>query len=84
MSMQSILYRMLKVNNWPNHHGTYLQFLAHYVGYDVREWMLLEHVDDCEQLSIFLSSDVWAQFSQTQAYIQSKTRHLARDFDLHK
>ncbi len=46
--------------------------------------MLLEQVDDCEQLSVFLSSDVWAQFSQTQSYIQFKTRHHARDVDFKK
>ena len=46
--------------------------------------MLLKQVDECEQLSVFLSLDVWAQFSQTQAYAKFKTRHLARDIDLHK
>ncbi len=46
--------------------------------------MLLEPVDDCEQLSVFLASDVWAQFSQTQSYIQFKARHLTRDVDLQK
>jgi hypothetical protein len=46
--------------------------------------MLLEQVDDCEQLSAFLSSDVWAQFSQTQPYVQFQTKHLARDVDLQK
>jgi len=46
--------------------------------------MLLKQVDDCEQLFVFLSSDVWAQFSQALAYVQFKTRHLARDVDLHK
>jgi len=46
--------------------------------------MLLEQVDDCEHLSVFLSSHVWAHFSQTQAYAQFKTRHHARDVDLHK
>ena len=44
--------------------------------------MLLEQFDDCEQLSVFLSSNVWAQFSQTQAYARFKTRHPARDVDL--
>jgi hypothetical protein len=44
--------------------------------------MLLEQVDDCEQLFVFLSSDVWAQFSQTQSYMQFKARHPARDVDL--
>jgi hypothetical protein len=28
--------------------------------------------------------DVWAKFSQTQSYIQFKTRHPARDVDLQK
>ena len=74
---------MLKYN-WPNRRGPYLQFLTHFVGYNVPEWMLLEQVDDCEHLSVFLSSDVWAQFSQTQSYIQFKTRHPARDVDLQK
>jgi len=58
-----------KVDNWPNRRGLYLQFLTHFVGYDVPEWMLLEQVDDCEQLSVFLSSDVGTQFSQTQPYV---------------
>jgi hypothetical protein len=74
-----------KVDNWPNRRGLYLQFLTHFVGYDVPKWMLLEQVDDCEQLSVFLSSsNVWARVSQAQAYIQFKTRHLARAVDLHK
>jgi hypothetical protein len=46
--------------------------------------MLLEQVDDCEQLSMFLSSYVWAQFFQIQSYLQFKTRHPARDVDLRK
>jgi hypothetical protein len=56
--------------------------LTHFVGYDVPEWMLLEQVDDCEQLFVFLSSDVWAEFSPTQSYMQFKTRHPSRDDDL--
>jgi hypothetical protein len=74
----------VKIDNWPSRRGLYLQFLTHFVGYDVPEWMLLEQVDDCEQLSVFLSSDVWAQFAQTQSYIQFKARHPARDVDLQK
>ena len=56
-----------KVDNWPNHCGLYLRFFTHFVGYDVPEWMLLEQVDDCEHLFVFLSSDVWAQFSQSSS-----------------
>jgi hypothetical protein len=74
----------VKIGNWPNRRGPYLQFLTHFVGYNVPEWMLLEQVDDCEQLSVFLSSDVWAQFSQTQSYVQFKVKHPARDVDLQK
>ena len=59
-------------------------FLQDGVGYDVLEWMLLDQVDDCEHLFVFLSSNVWTQFSQTQAYIQFKTQHPARDVDLRK
>ena len=74
----------VKIDSWPNRRGPYLQFLTHFVGYDVPEWMLLEQVDACEQLSMFLSSSVWAQFSQTQSYMQFKTRHLARDVGMNK
>ncbi len=42
-----------KVDNRPNRRGLYLQFLTHFVGYDVLEWMLLDQVDDCKHLSIF-------------------------------
>jgi len=44
--------------------------------------MFLEQADDCEQVFVFLSSNVWAQFSQTQPYVQLKTKHIARDVDL--
>jgi hypothetical protein len=74
----------VKVDNRSNRRGLSLQFLTHLVGYDVPKWMLLEQVSDCEQLSVILSSNKWAQFSQTQAYVQFKTRHLARDVDLYK
>ena len=46
--------------------------------------MLLEQVDDFEQLSVSLLSDIWAPFSQTQAYFKFKTRHHARDVDFIK
>ncbi len=38
----------VKVINWPSRRGLYLQFLTHFVGYDVLEGMVLEQVDDCE------------------------------------
>jgi len=67
----------VKIGRWPNRRDPYFLFLTYFVGYDVPEWIFLEQVDDCEQLFVFLSSDVWAQYSQTQTYMQLKTRHLA-------
>ena len=72
------------MDNRQNRRGLYLQFSTHFVGYDVSEWMLLEQVDDREQLFVFLLSDVWAQFSQSKACVQFKTRHHSRDVDLNK
>ena len=74
----------VKVDKWPNRRGLYLQFLTHFVGYDVPEWMSLEQLDDCEQLSNFLSSDVWSMFSQTKPYIDFKSQYPKRDVDLNK
>ena len=36
---------------------TYCIFLTRFVSFDIPEWMLLEQVDDCEQLSIFLNTE---------------------------
>jgi hypothetical protein len=45
------------MDNWPRRRGLYLQFLTHFVSFDISEWLLLEQVDDCEELSIFLGSE---------------------------
>ena len=34
-----------KIENWPTCRDPYLQFLTHFVGHDVPEWMLLEQVE---------------------------------------
>jgi hypothetical protein len=34
------------------------------VSFDIPEWLLLEQVNDCEQLSIFLDSEKWNNFSK--------------------
>ena len=47
----------VKIDNWPRRRGPYLQFLTNFVSFDIPEWLLLEHVDDCEQLSIFMASE---------------------------
>jgi hypothetical protein len=43
----------VKIDNWPRRRGPYLQFFTHFVSFDILEWMLLEHVDDCEQCLFF-------------------------------
>ena len=44
--------------------GPYLQFLAHFVSFDIHEWLLLEQIDDWEQLSIFIASEKLNIFSK--------------------
>ncbi len=34
-----------------------MQFLSHFVFFDIPEWLLLENVDECDQLYIFLDSE---------------------------
>ena len=41
-----------------------MQFLTHFVSFDISEWLLLKRVDDCEQLSIFLGSEKLNIFSK--------------------
>jgi len=47
----------VRIDISPRRRGPYLHFLTHYVSFDIHEWMLLEQVDDCEQLSIFLNTE---------------------------
>ncbi len=54
----------VNIDNWPRRRGPYLQFLTHFVFFDIPEWLLLEQVDDCEQLSIFIPSEKWNIFSK--------------------
>ena len=53
----------VKIDNWTRRRGPYLQFLTHFVSFDIREWMLLEQVDNCKQLSIFLNTEKRNVFS---------------------
>ena len=52
----------VKIDNWPRRRCPYLQFYTHFVSFDIHEW-ILEQVDDCEQLSIFLNTEKWNVFS---------------------
>ena len=58
-----------KFDNWPRRRGPNLQFLTHFVSFNIPEWMLLEQVDDCEQLSIFLNNEKWNVFSLGKDYL---------------
>jgi hypothetical protein len=53
----------IKIDNCARRRGQYLQFLFHFVSFHIPEWMLLEQVDDCEQLSIFLNTEKLDVFS---------------------
>ena len=46
-----------------------MQFLTHFVSFDIPEWILLEQVDVCEQLSFFLGSEKWNTFSKGKDYL---------------
>jgi hypothetical protein len=59
----------VKIDNWPRRRGLYLQFLTHFVSFDILEWLLLEQVDDSKQLSFFLSSEKWNTFSEGKYYL---------------
>ncbi len=52
----------VKLDNWPRRRGPYLTFLTYFVNFDTPEWILLEQVDDCEDLSKFLSSEQLKHF----------------------
>jgi hypothetical protein len=39
------------------------------VSFDIPEWLLLEHVDECEQRSIFLDNEKWNDFSKEKYYL---------------
>jgi hypothetical protein len=53
----------VKIDNWPRR-DPYLQILTHSVSFDIPEWLLLEQVNDCGQLSIFLDNEKWNNFSK--------------------
>ena len=59
----------VKIDNWPQRRGMYLQFLTHFVSFDIPKWILLEHVYDFEQLSVFLGSEKWNTFSNGKDYL---------------
>jgi hypothetical protein len=61
-----------------------LQFLTHFVSFDILEWLLLDQVDECEQLSIFLSSEKWNNFSKGKDYLGFEDKFPTRTIIVHK
>ena len=49
------------------------------MSFDIHGWMLLEQVDGCEQLSIFLSSEKWNVSSLGKDYLEFVAKYLIRN-----
>ena len=61
-----------------------MQFLTHFVSFDISEWMLFEQVDDCEQLSIFLCSEKWNVFSLGKDCLEFDAKYPMKNIVVHK
>ena len=61
-----------------------MQFLTHFVSFDIPKWMLLEQVDDCEQLSIFLNTEKLNIFSLGKNYLEFVAKYPMRNIAVHK
>jgi hypothetical protein len=68
----------VKLDTWPRRRGLYLQFLTYFINFDTPEWMLLEQVDDCEELSKFLSSEKWTNVSLGEVYLDFVSKYPKR------
>ena len=55
-----------------------MHFLTHCVSFDIPEWLLLEQVDDCEQLSIFIASEKWNFFFKETEYLHFENKFPMR------
>jgi hypothetical protein len=74
----------VKIDNWPRRKGLYLQFLTYFVNFDTPEWMLLEQIDECEELSKFLDSQKWKTFSQGEIYTRFVEKYPTRNVVINK
>ena len=48
------------------------------MSFDIPEWSLLDRVDDCEQLSIFIASEKLNIFSKGKDYLDFANKFLMR------
>ena len=74
----------VKIDNWPRKRGSYLQLMTRCVFFYIPEWMLLEQVDDCEQLSTFLSSEKLNFFSLGKDYFEFVAKYPMRNIVVQK
>ena len=61
-----------------------MQFLTHFVSFDILEWMLLEQVDNFEKLSVFLNTEKWNVFSLGKDYSKFVAKYPMRNIVVHK
>jgi len=59
----------VKIDNRPRRRGPYLQFLTHFLSFDIPEMLLLEQVDDYEQFSLFSGKEKWNTFFKGKDYL---------------
>ncbi len=74
----------VKLDNWPRRRGLYLQFLTYFIDFDTLEWMLLEHIGDCEELLKFLSSEKWTNVSIGEVYLDFVSKYPKRIIVINK
>ena len=60
-----------------------MKILTHFKSFDIIEWMLLEQVIDCEQLSIFLKTQKWNAFSLGKDYLKFVAQYPMRNIVVH-
>jgi len=74
----------VKIDTWPRRRGPCLQFLTYFVNFETPEWMLLEHVDDCEELKQFLQCEIWNNFSLGKANFEFVIQYPKRNIVVDK
>ncbi len=61
-----------------------LTILTYFVNFNTPEWMLLEQIDECEELSKFLESQKWKTFSQGEIYMRFVEKYPTRNVVIDK
>ncbi len=61
-----------------------MQFLTYLDNFYTPEWILLEQVGDCEELSKFLSSEKWTTFSIGEVCLEFVNKYPKRIIVINK